>query len=276
MKTENNNHWVKFVLYVTLIHCVTYAVFGVIASSLFNYSNLFTMPIISDYYRPFGSVAVYLGPFIQILRGLAFGFVLLPFRAFLKDKTLGWLWLWLIFVVIGIVGTPAAAPSSIEGLIYTKIPVWFHLIGMPEMLGQTLLFSFLTHKYIQRNGFRLSINSGLYIKSIISTCIAFLGYSIISVAFALLSGVKVDASAADARVLGQFIVPVLLLFISSIVRNGSTIFKLIVLYILSSLSIWLYQEYVLGAGGVFYSLIAPILPIIILFFTNKILKNTTT
>ena len=273
-KTENKNHWVKFVLYVTLIHCVTYAVFGVIASSVFNYSKLFTLPVISDYYKPFYSTAVYLGPLIQLIRGLAFGFVLLPLRGFLKENKLGWLWLWLLFFVIGIIGTPAAAPSSIEGVIYSKIPLWFHLIGMPEMLGQTLLFCFLTHKYIQKNGALININKGRYVKSIISTCIAFLGYSIISVAFALASGVKVDSTAANASVMGQFIVPVVLLFVFSIVRYPNIFLKSLVLYLLSSLSIWLYQEFVLGGGGISYSLIAPVLPILILWLANKNLKNT--
>lgn len=34
------------------------------------------------------------------------------------------------------------APCSIEGLIYTRLPLEFHLKGAPEILIQTLLFSY--------------------------------------------------------------------------------------------------------------------------------------
>ena len=34
-------------------------------------------------------------------------------------------------------GTPAAAPSSFEGVVYTRLPWWFHLVGLPEMLVST-------------------------------------------------------------------------------------------------------------------------------------------
>lgn len=276
MKTENNDSWIKFVLYVTVVHCITYTAFGMVASPLFDYSRIFEMPIISDYYKPFGSTAIFLGPFIQVIRGLLFGFVLLPFRRFLKEETLGWLWLWLVFIVFGILGTPAAAPSSIEGLIYTKIPVWFHLIGMPEMLGQTLLFSFITHRYLQNKDDHSKKSTGIYSRSIMLTCISFFGYSIISVIFAVLSGIKVETNAANVMVLGQFILPVVMLFVFSLIRNGNAIVRTAILYILSASSIWLYQEYVLGAGGLLYSLVAPILPILLLYISGKMLKNATT
>lgn len=275
MKTEGKDHWIRFVAYTTAAHCITYALFGVIASSVFNYSDLFTKPILCDYYKPFGSVAIYLGPFFQVVRGVLFGLVLVPFRELLKEENLGWLWLWALFIVIGIVGTPAASPSSIEGLIYTKMPIWFHLIGMPEMLGQTLLFSFLIHKKLHKKGNSLSPKAAFYLKSLVSTGISFLGYSIISVLFAVASGNKVDTSAVSAAVLGQFVLPMLLIFVFSLASKMNTILKNIVLYILSALSIWLYQGIILGSSSLPYSLVAPILPIFISYLSGKIIGKTT-
>ena len=52
-----------------------------------------------------------------------------------------WLILWGLLVTIGILSTPAAAPSSIEGMVYTRVPMWYHLLGLPEVVLQTLAFS---------------------------------------------------------------------------------------------------------------------------------------
>jgi hypothetical protein len=46
-------------------------------------------------------------------------------------------------VVVGIVGTPGPAPGSLEGMIYTRIPLWVQFRGLPEVLLQTLAFSWL-------------------------------------------------------------------------------------------------------------------------------------
>ena len=60
------------------------------------------------------------------------GLVLLPFRIVLAATRWGWLQLWLLIVGVGIVSTPAAAPSSIEAVIYTRLPLWYHAVGSPR------------------------------------------------------------------------------------------------------------------------------------------------
>jgi hypothetical protein len=37
--------------------------------------------------------------------------------------------------------TYGPAPGSIEGAIYTTLPLPFHMFGLPEVLGQSLAFS---------------------------------------------------------------------------------------------------------------------------------------
>jgi hypothetical protein len=55
----------------------------------------------------------------------------------------GWLRLWMVLVGIGILGTPGPTAGSLEGMIYTRIPLWVQLRGLPEVLLQTLAFSWL-------------------------------------------------------------------------------------------------------------------------------------
>ena len=69
----------------------------------------------------------------------------------------GWLVLWALFLGIGILGTPAAAPSSMEGLLYSRLPLSFHLLGLPEVTLQTLGFSVLLFVWVRK---RLRKRSG--------------------------------------------------------------------------------------------------------------------
>lgn len=83
-----------------MVHVVTYLVVGVVASIVLDYASLFSRPVISDYMVEFGSVSLFVGPLIQVLRGLIIAAVLLPFRGVFAQRR-GWLWLWLLLVGIG-------------------------------------------------------------------------------------------------------------------------------------------------------------------------------
>ncbi|MBE2200770.1 MAG: hypothetical protein IAE79_19310 [Anaerolinea sp.] len=41
-----------------------------------------------------------------------------------------------------------AAPASIEGMIYTTLPLWFHINSLPEILLQSLLLVFIATYWI--------------------------------------------------------------------------------------------------------------------------------
>ncbi|MEZ4714809.1 MAG: hypothetical protein R2851_01760 [Caldilineaceae bacterium] len=53
----------------------------------------------------------------------------------------GWLTLWIMLVVVGIFSTFGPAPGSVEGLIYTTLPVGGQLGGLIEVLAQALLLA---------------------------------------------------------------------------------------------------------------------------------------
>lgn len=133
----------KFVIRVTFIHCMTYVLCGIIFSALFHYDELYQQGTIKYFMRPVDSFSTLLGPAFQTVRGLLFGFILLLFKDNILLQKHSWLKLWAITAGLGIVNTPGPAPCSIEGIIYTQLPLEFHIKGAPELLIQTLLFSYL-------------------------------------------------------------------------------------------------------------------------------------
>jgi hypothetical protein len=60
----------------------------------------------------------------------------------------GWLTLWATLVVIGILSPYGAAPGSLEGLVYTRLPFPFQLTLLPEVVLQTLLFSIVIFYWV--------------------------------------------------------------------------------------------------------------------------------
>ena len=135
-------HFFIFYIKVALIHTLTYFVFGLLFSNIFDYSTIYSYNVVNNFMRNFDSPLILLGPFLQPIRAIFIAIALYPIRNIIAAK-LGFLKLWIILVFIGIIATPAAAPSSLEGIIYTQLPIEYHLISLPELLLQTLTFSIL-------------------------------------------------------------------------------------------------------------------------------------
>mgnify|MGYP000999960545 CR=1 FL=1 len=135
----------KYIGRVTILHITTYILCGIVFSTLFNYRELFLLENVKYFMRGYDSISIMIGPLVQVVRGLLFGIALLLIKASFDGKY-GWLKLWVVIAIIGIINTPGPAPFSIEGLIYTQLPLEFHIKGAPEILLQTLLFSYLIAK----------------------------------------------------------------------------------------------------------------------------------
>ncbi len=260
----------RFVVRTTLLHAMTYLVVGIIAALAIDYAALFREPIISDYMRPFGSVWVFIGPAVQLLRGLIIALVLLPFRDVLRRQH-GWLWLWLLLIGIGILSTSAAAPSSIEGLVYTQLPLWYHAIGLPEMLIQTLAFSIFITLYERYPAGLLAALPPVFdrlLRAVVTASLAFVGYAVISVAFALLAGATLNAEQnLSIRVQGVFVIPFLangaiayLAARSARMTTRRAVISGVVSYAIGFAAILAYQAMVSGSTSPLYALIAPIIP----------------
>jgi hypothetical protein len=85
-----------------------------------------------------------------VTRGLLFALVLYPFRRVFLDEGLGWPKLWGLFMGLAILGTSGPAPGSIEGMIYTRTPVVDQIVGLWEVVLQTLLASALLVSWHRR------------------------------------------------------------------------------------------------------------------------------
>lgn len=133
----------RFLVRITLCHVVTYFVAGFAAYTLMDYRTQFQSERLSCFMLPTDSVWVALGPSFQVVRGLIFALALYPFRHVFLDEARGWLKLWGLFLGLAILSTAGPAPGSVEGMIYTKLPLVGQILGLWEVVLQTLALSVL-------------------------------------------------------------------------------------------------------------------------------------
>lgn len=178
----------QYVTKITIYHVVTYIVCGIIFSSLFNYSELFNEGCMAYYMQPIASTNTLMGPLFQVVRGLLFGLVLLLLREYIRTEKLGFLKLYTLILVLGIINTPGPAPSSIEGMIYTKVPWIVHLKGALEIMAQTFLFAWWVSSIDKRK----KQMSEMTKKALIATIICVVGYSLCGIIIAAIQQVDVS------------------------------------------------------------------------------------
>ena len=125
-----------------VVHTVTYFFVGLAAYLLFNYSAYFAEPKLAAFMRQTDEPIVALGTALQPIRGLLFALAFFPLRESLFARKKGWLVIWLLLVTLGVFATFGEAPGSVEGLIYTTIPIQDQLSGgLLEALSQSCLLS---------------------------------------------------------------------------------------------------------------------------------------
>jgi len=122
-------------------HTLTYFVMGVLAAHFLNYAALLARP--NSGMRPITSPWVMAGPLFQPLRGLIFAAVFYPLRGCLFGKKNGWLLMGWMLIAVGILSTFGPASGSIEGMLYTPVPIRFQMRGWLEVVPQALLLSAL-------------------------------------------------------------------------------------------------------------------------------------
>ncbi len=82
------------------------------------------------------------GPLFQPIRGVVFALVIYPLRDVVFSRRRGWLLLFWELVALGVVSTFGPTPGSLEGLVYTVIPVRDQLAGYLEVVPQALLLAY--------------------------------------------------------------------------------------------------------------------------------------
>src|SRR5262245_3848106 len=139
----------EVVVKTMVTHTVTYFIIGLAAFWCFDYADKFAEPGVRSLMRQTDEPLVMAGPLFQPIRGLLFGLVFYLLREPLFGARAGWLVLWLVLVIIGILGAFGPAPGSLEGMVYTTLPLRFHLESLPEIVAQSLALAALLWYWVK-------------------------------------------------------------------------------------------------------------------------------
>jgi hypothetical protein len=131
-----------------IVHTVTYFIMGLLALVFLEYRTAFETPITREYMRSVDDPIVALGPGLQFIRGILFAIAFYPLREILFGHKNGWLVTWLVLVMLGILAPFGAAPGSVEGLLYTKMPIALQISGWAEIMTQALLLSVILFYWV--------------------------------------------------------------------------------------------------------------------------------
>jgi hypothetical protein len=131
-------------------HTATYFLVGVLAFTLLDYGTWYAESSLNRLMRPTSDPLVMAGPLFQPIRGVLFGLVFFLLRDTLFREKRGWLVLWSVLVVLGIINTFGPAPGSIEGLVYTTLPIGVQMKGLLETVLQSLLLSLVLVYWVRR------------------------------------------------------------------------------------------------------------------------------
>lgn len=262
----------RFISKVTVLHIFTYILCGIIFSTIFNYNSLFIIDGVNGYMKEFGGSSTLIGPLVQVIRGILFGIILLLFKDTFIGKRYGWLKLWALIAIIGIINTPAPAPFSIEGIVYTKLPLEFHLKGAPEILIQTLLFSYLLAKPSKKKKIQF-IEENKY--GFICAVVCMVLFSISGMVLALIRGIDIANSAVDVGAFGvMFIAVISTFFISRYYPKMESKFKDIMvmasLYFLIAVLPYIYNLITKSPFNSELTLLMNIVPTVIVLFAIKL------
>ncbi len=129
----------------TLVHTVTYFLVGLLSFQFLDYSARYADPAVAVVLRQTNHPLVTAGPLFQVLRGFLFGIAFYALRDVIFPKRRGWLILWLVLLIVGIFSPFSSAPGSIEGIVYSTLPMWFHVMSLPELIIQSFLLASLSH-----------------------------------------------------------------------------------------------------------------------------------
>lgn len=139
MNNSNQPTLWGLIVKTSVVHTLTYFFMGILAYNFLNYEELFATSVLSCFMRPTDSVWVAAGPMFQPIRGLIFALAFYPLREIVFGKKNGWLILWWVLVALGILSTFGAAVGSVEGIIYSIVPV--SILSYVEVVPQAFLLS---------------------------------------------------------------------------------------------------------------------------------------
>lgn len=147
LNTSQPSFW--SILYRTIItHSVTYFLVGILASIFLGYSERMLRPDIAPIIRQITDPILIVSPWIQPIRALLLAIVFYLLKDILFNPKNGWLVMWIMLVVVGVLSPFGASWGSIEGMIFFSLPIVDHIVGWPEVFLQTLLLSTILTNWV--------------------------------------------------------------------------------------------------------------------------------
>ena len=146
MNTSTRPTLWELVIKSSVAHTLTYFLMGILAFNFLKYSDSFSQGVLACFMRPTSDAWVAAGPALQWIRGIIFALAFYPLRESFFGKKNGWLVLGWVLVALGILSTFAAALGSVEGAIYTILPI--SITNYLEVVPQAFLFSGLLYYWV--------------------------------------------------------------------------------------------------------------------------------
>ncbi len=109
-----------------------------------NYKDHYASDSLGLLMLPVDSSMVALGPGLNIFRGVFLGIILLSVHSMILGSY-GFLKLAILTLGISFISTIGPTPGFFEGYIYTKLPIQYHLLGIPETLFYVVLFNVIPY-----------------------------------------------------------------------------------------------------------------------------------
>jgi hypothetical protein len=139
----------SLVVKTIVVHTVTYFIAGVLAYTINDYQTAYATPPLSYFMRPTTDRIVMAGALFQPIRGIIFALAFYPLRSVIFEQRRGWLVLWWLLLALGVFSTFGPTFGSVEGLIYTTIPPRDQILGLWEVLLQSLGLSFILFQWVK-------------------------------------------------------------------------------------------------------------------------------
>ena len=135
----------------SIVHVLIYVFIALLFRNYLNYNEQFTSSVLYNNFRNADSIIMRFAPLFQLGRGIFLGLIIYPIYNCIIDVKNGWLKLFSLLWGLSLIGSVAATPGSIEGFIYTSTPIIEHLLGLPEVTLQTVLFALVFVKWEERS-----------------------------------------------------------------------------------------------------------------------------
>ncbi len=136
------------IIKTSVVHTITYFLMGLLAYGFLGYTERFAEADMVSWMRQTSDPIVMAGPLFQPLRGIIFALAFYPLREILFSRKNGWLVMGWLLVALGVLSTFGPTPGSIEGMIYTILPISGQLTGWLEVIPQALLLSAILHYWV--------------------------------------------------------------------------------------------------------------------------------